>query len=407
MELSKTQAESAKKINSVLFDSNSRTASIAGYAGSGKTTISEQIALYAEHAGYECQLMAPTWKAARVLYEKTGRDASSIHSKLYGGVHAFYEFQQKVKDMILTGEITEEEAKERFKKKQSLVFQSPTLEDDTAYLIDEGSLIGGRLMRDLMGALEKTNSKVCFFGDPGQLPPVGEQDCIEILRKPTVFLSEIMRHKDGTDISYAANLIREKSWQHISYIEAQDVNVIRGREAEKLCLDHFDIVLCPTNAQRVGYNQRILDRDLNREPLLPNDKIIMQENKGILINSEIFTVESAKRTYSNISVDENPVSVPCFNVVSCEIENSFNVLDALSETDKVSAQKAVGVPFNLPGKRPVLAFYAHALTCHKAQGSEFPRVLVDFRGSQWLGEKRTQWLYTAITRAKESVTVVI
>lgn len=55
---------------------------------------------------------------------------------------------------------------------------------------------------------------------------------------------------------------------------------------------------------------------------------------------------------------------------------------------------------------PVCRFeFAYAVTCHKAQGSEFDYVIV-FDESYVFGEERRRWLYTAVTRAKEKLLIV-
>ena len=50
--------------------------------------------------------------------------------------------------------------------------------------------------------------------------------------------------------------------------------------------------------------------------------------------------------------------------------------------------------------------YGYVITCHKAQGSEWGRVLV-FDESAVFGQDAARWLYTAITRAADRITIVV
>jgi hypothetical protein len=62
--------------------------------------------------------------------------------------------------------------------------------------------------------------------------------------------------------------------------------------------------------------------------------------------------------------------------------------------------------FRAVADEPICRFeFAYAVTCHKAQGSEFNFVIV-FDESWAFGEEKSRWLYTAITRAKEKLLII-
>lgn len=386
-----------------ILSSQQKMMALTGYAGTGKTTLCLYIIEELQKRGWDCKLAAPTWKAAQVLSDKTGMDASSLHSVLYGGAFSLMEHNRKVKEMILKGEITEEEAAEKYEKKSTLVFENPSLDNDTFYFIDEGSMIGDKQFTDWVRALAATNSKVLFVGDPGQLPPFKEQMSIAPLYSPTATLTEVMRHHDGTDIDVAANKIREEGWMSLPYLNARNVKVINGTASGGIDLDEFDIVISPTNKQRVSYNKRILNRDLVSAPLIQGDTVMMQETKGVFLNSDIFEIVDSVMDYRKVG----DKTVMCHKAQVEGIGNELWILPCLGEESKDKAGHKLGLELSKIRKRPVLAFYANAVTCHKAQGSEFDNVLIDFRGSHWLNDKRTQWLYTAITRAKNNAVVVV
>jgi ATP-dependent exoDNAse (exonuclease V) alpha subunit len=50
--------------------------------------------------------------------------------------------------------------------------------------------------------------------------------------------------------------------------------------------------------------------------------------------------------------------------------------------------------------------YGYAITCHKAQGSQWPRVLIYEEGFPYDKEEHKRWLYTACTRASEKLVIV-
>ena len=145
---------------------------LRGYAGTGKTTMVRVVADYIARSR-QVVLMAPTGRAARVLTQKTGHNAFTIHKAIY---EKAFIGANKVKD------IAESEFKLFFPIHES------DKEGNVVAIVDEASMVCSRkiehelfvyctdnLMDDLLTfGRPNYGGKVIFVGDPAQLPPVGE-----------------------------------------------------------------------------------------------------------------------------------------------------------------------------------------------------------------------------------------
>jgi ATP-dependent exoDNAse (exonuclease V) alpha subunit len=145
---------------------------LKGYAGSGKTTILKGLVEYLYAVEKDFALMAPTGRAAKVIREKTGQEAFTIHKSIYS-----YE------DMV---EIEEGDSFYYYYKIRNNVDVAGKI-----FIVDEASMLSdaksegeffrfgsSHLLSDLITytrvAHENVKSKIIFVGDPCQLPPVGD-----------------------------------------------------------------------------------------------------------------------------------------------------------------------------------------------------------------------------------------
>jgi ATP-dependent exoDNAse (exonuclease V) alpha subunit len=175
MELTSNQKDLLEKF-SKFIESESRVLMIQGYAGTGKTFMIGALAKQLAELQRSVSLLAPTGRAARVLQEKTGRLASTIHRAIYD------------LDQVTVREDDPGLFKYVFKTKESA---SDNL--NITYFVDEASLISdhhneteflqfgsGKLLSDLVQFLRlespESRAKLVLVGDPAQLTPVG-MDC--------------------------------------------------------------------------------------------------------------------------------------------------------------------------------------------------------------------------------------
>lgn len=171
LNLSPCQDTALTKLETFL-DSPSQVFMLKGYAGSGKTTILKGLVDYLKDLEKDFALMAPTGRAAKVIREKTGQEAFTIHKSIYS-----YE------DMV---EMEEGDSFFYYYKLRNSIDVTNKI-----FIVDEASMLSdahsegeffrfgsGRLLSDLVNytrvAHPGVNSKIIFVGDPCQLPPVGD-----------------------------------------------------------------------------------------------------------------------------------------------------------------------------------------------------------------------------------------
>lgn len=214
--LSPDQKTALDKLESFL-KSDTPIFMLKGYAGSGKTTIIEGLVKYLESIDRDFALMAPTGRAAKVIREKTGQEAHTIHKSIYS-----YE------DMVETEE--GESFYYAYKIRNDIDIVNKVFIVDEASMISDNKSEGeffrfgsGYLLTDLISYTrvnnENVRSKIIFVGDPCQLPPVGDNSSKAFDREhlQTKFnlssqesiMKEVKRQKGTSGILKAAERIRK------------------------------------------------------------------------------------------------------------------------------------------------------------------------------------------------------
>lgn len=343
-----------------------------GFAGSGKTTLAKHLA--AEVHGpvhYACF----TGKAALVLRKKGCEGASTIHSLIYKA--------------ILDEETGEYEYK--LNPDSSAAYAS-------LLVIDEVSMVGEELARDLLSY----GTKVLVLGDPAQLPPVKGEGFF-INATPDVMLTEVHRQAQDNPIIRMSMDIREgRGLKPGTYGESRVIRRVDvGRDAMRDLVLSADQLLCGLNRTRQSFNQRI--RELKglagqAEPWLPTagDRLVCLRNnrEKNLLNGGLWHTDRVE-----LSGDAKRVNMR---------------VTSLDEDGKPPVDIEVPTPFfngtekdlHWRERRDADEFtYGWALTVHKSQGSQWDDVVV-FDESRAFREDAAKWLYTAVTRAAEKVTVV-
>ena len=225
---------------------------------------------------------------------------------------------------------------------------------------------------------------VLALGDPYQLPPP-EGHGYFTTHDPHVLLTEVHRHRDDGGIIGLATTIRlgEDIDGHPSIVDPYTV------------LDEFepDIIVCGTNATRVHLNQTMRSRMgyLHADLPQPGEKLICMQNsreRGLLNGQLLDVVEVrpvSERKYT--AIVDDPIS-----------GHRYTVPAYLSDLTRHG-------PLGSKDYTPSVArlAYAYAITCHKAQGSEWDRVLIV---DEWKWGDEDRWLYTAVTRASKEVRIV-
>lgn len=341
-----------------------------GYAGTGKTTLAKELAstvkgtvLYATFTG----------KASLVLRKKGCEDASTIHSLIY-----------KVEVNERTGEAT-----------FSLNAES-ALADASLLIVDEVSMVGEELARDLL----TFKKRILVLGDPAQLPPVRDEGFF-INAAPDVMLTEVHRQARDNPIIRISMEIREGNrLQRGTYGDSRVIGCsdVSQDQLRQIVLD-ADQLLCGLNRTRTAYNRRI--RALKglvgaAEAWHPaaGDRLICLKNKRDkqLFNGAMFHADAVGDKFR------------CFGIEATSLDEERDPL-----TLEVAEEFFNGTEHTIDWRerRKYDEFtFGWAITCHKSQGSQWDNVIV-FDESGAFRDSRSNWLYTAVTRAAERVTVIV
>ncbi|GEP09847.1 ATP-dependent DNA helicase [Methylobacterium gnaphalii] len=344
---------------------------LAGYAGTGKTTLAKEIA-----SGISGTVLfaAFTGKAALVLQGKGCTGARTIHSLIYNS------FEEEILD-DKTGEVV------RTVMKFGL---NPLSEVDGADLvvIDECSMVDERLGKDLLSF----GTPLLVLGDPAQLPPVRGAGFFTSV-EPDFMLTEI--HRQAADNPIIRMSMEVRQGRHLQVGSYGESRVITGRPGQRAVME-AEQVLVGRNDTRRTFNAKM--RALQgRRPGVPEtgDRLVcLKNNKELgLLNGGLWTVDKlgdADGSTFKMSVSSN--DVPGHKADIRVPEGFFS-------------GREEDVPYEAKRDRDEFTF-GYALTVHKAQGSQWKDVLLVDESSVFR-EDRARHLYTGLTRAAERVTVVV
>lgn len=352
MQLTQQQEEAVRAIMDWHGRSASQIFTLTGYAGTGKTTLAKYIA---NSISGDVIFMSYTGKAAKVLSEKGCAPSGTIHSFLYKFVK------------------TEGEAP---------VFKyAPDMKTLRASLIvvDEYSMLNKKLYDDIV----RTGCKILFLGDPFQLPPISKD---HTTLEPDFVLTEILRQALESPILTAAHAVRRG--ENIDYGDYGDFKYLRSANLKDIDIDQTQII-CGINRTRNKINNYYKPHGLE-----VGSKVICRQNqpeKSLLNGQMSECIYFSAQSHSTHTVILTPDNSDDYNIdVECFIQ-------PFSDTT-----------YKTPYSKKITRFeHAYAITCHLAQGSEFENVLIQKEFTRYQSEEeRRRWLYTAITRASKTCTLV-
>ena len=356
----------------------SRLLVITGGPGTGKTTLVRAILKGLEKNQLDIMLAAPTGRAARRLGESSGREASTLHRLL------------------------EAEPGRGFRRDAERPLSGDLL------IVDEMSMVDIPLMQAVCNALPE-EAALFLVGDVDQLPSIGPGqvllDLIESGKLPVIRLERIFRQAAESRIVENAHRINKGEMPDLSRSSDADlvdfyairaatperaaetlVELVAERIPERFGVDPIDgiQVLCPTNRGLIGtrtlneklqaiLNPGAADR-IERKDLAyaTGDKVMQIEND---YEREVYNGDIGRLTLIDRAQKQVTVSID-----GRELIYGFDELDSL-------------VP-------------AYAITVHKAQGSEYPVVVLPLARQQGRMLRRNL-VYTAITRAKRLVVLLV
>ncbi|MGV1949810.1 ATP-dependent DNA helicase [Agrobacterium vitis] len=375
MEFAPQQDEALKAVAKWLKEGKTPVFRLFGYAGTGKTTLARH---FAENVDGDVLFAAFTGKAAQVLRSRGATTARTIHSLIYRP-----RGEEEVSD--------EETGKTSMTPMFSVNRQSPVAKA-ALIVIDECSMVDEQLGRDLMSF----GTPILVLGDPGQLPPVtGGGFFTE--QAPDYLLTDIHRQARDNPIIQLAMQIREgKEIMHGDY--GSTARVISKNEVTQDLVLNCDQVLVGTNKTRRRYNKRLRElKGFTAEYPQSGDKLVCLRNDQVkgLLNGSLWQVMTSSRETVK----------PGMNLL---IKPEDDDMDRGAAKIKLLKAAFEDVETEIPWttrKRYDEFDYGYALTVHKAQGSQWNNVVL-FDESWAFRDTRERWLYTAVTRAAETLTIV-
>ena len=333
-----------------------------GYAGTGKTTLARVFAATLDKPVAFC---AFTGKAALRMEQAGCPDAGTLHSLLY---------------------IPEEGAGGRIRWVRR---KAGPITEACLIILDEASMVSEELARDLMSF----GKPVLVLGDPAQLPPI-EGDGFFMRQSPDVLLTAIERTASGNPLLALATAAREGTPIRVGIYG--DSEVVRDTDLEKIDLLAFDQVIVGSNKLRHALNlgiRKLLERS---DPLpVVGDRLIGLHNDSEVDvrNGEQFVVVAVNgidEFEDTLVLEVQSLDRPKAPLIEVKVP------PACFTEEKVDFRGWCEAQFMT---------YAYAITAHKSQGSEWDSVLVIDQSNKFREEAR-RWLYTALTRARERVTMI-
>lgn len=387
---------------------------LSGYAGTGKTFLIDYIVREELHlkAGEEAVFVSPTGKAAANLL-RNGTVAGTVHGLIYM-------LDSEVFDVDENGEIVE--------MKELKFVRRPSIMDGIRLIVvDEASMVNETILHDLLSF----GVKCLFCGDGAQLPPVNGS--CPLMKNPHYTMTEIVRQEADNPVIRLATLAREgKTIPYGTYGDKACVvsrSSFRGSTRKRILLQ-ADQVLCGTNRTRNALNEEIREyKGISKDQRFPleGEKLICTLNdweKPLDEEERFHLVNGIIGKATNIVVQEDELATMDFQAdfMDASVHVPFDTgIFTEGRYRHMYGDRAVTLSNgmvvhegNFPvlhklrsvADEPVCRFeFAYAITCHKAQGSEFDFVVV-FDESRAFKEERDRWLYTAITRAKDKLLIV-
>ena len=431
MELTLTEEQVAAYDKVVEWAYNSPERSIfrlGGYAGTGKTTLLGKIVDDLERMEvFDCGNMmvcAFTNKAASVLRSKGISTATTIHSILYKPKTEHYkdlirDHREKMEELLPGAERfalqiqlakLEEEYRNvqkaglREDDKRRLEFDladNPAAEDADLVIIDEASMVNRKIMTDLQSA---TDARILLCGDPAQLPPVeGESDFqTGVINSQLVEVQRVETH--AWALREFAMRVRSSTTGEIDFPIPGDGSVVKRNVPERDDILSADKILCGTNVQRHRMNKfHRLENGFGSPYPEEGETIIalLTDKRHGIYNGMCYRVAEVKRRCMEslvmdlIEDGEDEVTHPGITV-------NKRIFDKLAHS---KMDNTLAKALNMSLQKGDFDF-GYCLTVHKAQGSEWPKVMV-VDDARWLKNgARQKWLYTAVTRPSRELIYV-
>ena len=346
---------------------------LTGGPGTGKTTTTMGIISAYRMVGCKILLAAPTGRAAKRMSEATGMEAKTIHRLLEFKPPEGY---QKNEDKPLEGDVL---------------------------ILDECSMVDVILMYNLLKAIPKHMSLI-LVGDTDQLPSVGAgnllKDVIESGRIPVVRLTRIFRQAQGSRIIMNAHRINKGEAIDMRggkesdfFFASKESNEEVVETLVKYCtqnlpryyhVDAFRDIQVLTPMQRGTCGAANLNQVL-QEAMNPTRIFLHRGGTQYRLRDKVMQI---RNDYDKEVFNGDIGTVTKVDMEERELTVDFDGRDVVYDVTELDE-----------------LVLAYAVTIHKAQGSEYPIVVMPFTMSHFVMLQRNL-LYTGVTRAKKILVLI-
>jgi len=416
---------------------------LAGYAGTGKSSLTGALVKALDALGIPTVLMAPTGRAAKVFSAYAGHPAYTIHRKIY---------------------------------RHSISGETPGLQQnnasDTLYIVDEASMIsadytpsGSSLLEDLIQyVFAGGNNRLILLGDTAQLPPVGsesspamEPDVLRSfgLRISRATLTAVARQDHNSGVLYNATQLRRalaagdvatlpeivtSGFSDISTVLPEDLPEALETAYRRDGIDQT-LLITRSNQRATDFNLAIRAQILYLENKIERGEQILiaknnyfysrrVKNLDFIANGDIAVVSkvySTEHRYGlqfadvQLTLTDRPVTfdakvflttltTPTPALSSQQLQELYQniLLDADTFAPETPMPDRIASLRTNPYWNALQVKFAYAVTCHKAQGGQWRNIFVDmgYIHPESASTDLYRWLYTAITRATGSLTIL-
>ena len=420
---------------------------LKGYAGTGKTTLISALVKVLPKIKLKSVLLAPTGRAAKVISNYSGRKAYTIHKKIYRKkVAASPEMNFVLGDNIMENTL--------------FIVDEASMISDQVHDYSRQSLLQDLITYVYNGK----NCKLMLVGDTAQLPPVGSSISPALnkqfvsdqfrLRVFTYELTDVVRQEKESGILFNATQLRElvrKEEEVFPKFRIRGYKDIFRMTGERLveglnyAYDKYGmentIVICRSNKNANAYNQNIRNRILYREEEISGGDHIMvvrnnyfwlkpEDNSGDFIaNGDIARIRKVRRIeeqygfrFAELVIEL--LDYPDEEPLSCKVmlDTLYSETPSLSNADNKRFYEAVLQDYmHIDNKKlrmeelkkdpyynALQIKFAFAVTCHKAQGGQWPAVFIDqgYLTDEMLNTEFLRWLYTGVTRSNKELFLV-
>ena len=444
------QEDLLQELSQFVFNTdNNRIFLLRGYAGTGKTTIVGTLVKNLWKARLSFSLMAPTGRAAKVISNYSGKEAFTIHRKIY------YPKKQKGGGITFTLQLNKHR--------------------DCIFIVDEASMISdratdsklfenGSLLDDMMQYVYSGHRcKLIIIGDDAQLPPVKlevspalDKDVISLHYQKevdTLLLDEVVRQAAHSGILSNATRIRsfltDGFYSDFKFDLCGFKDVVRlidGQEIMDAISDAYTqvgneetAIIVRSNKRANMYNAQIRNRILfQEEEVSAGDYLMVVKNNyfwldtkseaGFIANGDIvkiLEIYSIQELYTfrfakvKVQLVDYPGMRPFDTIVMLDVltmqtpslpyEDNNRLYQEVAKDyagEKANYKRFLKIKNN-EFFNALQVKFSYAMTCHKSQGGQWERIFVEQPYlPDGMNKDYLRWLYTAVTRAKSKLYLI-